>query len=171
MVSAEFEVEGILDFGVETDECRESPGLVALADVVPIDADVGVREAGVNVDDGHELKTLRELDDAPEKDSVGSVVGEGAVLIGADERTGEVSEKLVVVVEFAPGSRAHVAGDHGGVFEGLPAEHKEEFTVILTAGIVETELGGSLRGLGRVDEKFAEAVAELRTEPEEQVLA
>ena len=104
VVSAKFEVEGILYFGVETDECRESPGLVALAEVVPIDADVGVGEAGVNIDDGHELKTLRELDDAPEKDSVRSVVGEGAVLIGADEWTREVAEELVVVVEFAPGS-------------------------------------------------------------------
>ena len=74
-VSAEFEVEGILDFGVETDEGRESPCLVPLADVVPIDADVGVGEAGVNIDDGHELKSLRELDDAPEKDPVRSVVG------------------------------------------------------------------------------------------------
>jgi len=104
VVSAKFEIEGILDFGVETDECRESPGLVALANVVPIDADVGVGEAGVNIYDGHELKTLRELDDAPEKDSVRSVVGEGAVLIGADEWTREVAEELVVVVEFAPGS-------------------------------------------------------------------
>jgi len=92
-----------------------------------------------------ELKTLGELDDAPEKAPVGSVVGEGAVLIGADERTGQVAEELVVVVEFAPGSRADVAADHCGVFEGLPAEHKEEFAVALTAGIVETELGGSAR--------------------------
>ena len=84
VVSAEFEVEGILDFGVETDECRESPCLVPLADVVPIDADVGVGEAGVNIGDVHELQALRELDDAPEKDPVRSVVREGAVLIGAN---------------------------------------------------------------------------------------
>jgi len=43
--------------------------------------------------------------------------------------------------------------------------------VFLTPGIVETELGGSARGLGRVDEKFAEAVTEFRAESEEQVLA
>lgn len=85
-VAVELEVEGILDFGVEANEAGKSPGFVALADVIPVDTHVGVGEARVHVENGDELKTLGELDDAPEQDTVGSVVGKRAVLIGANER-------------------------------------------------------------------------------------
>lgn len=57
-VAVEFEVEWILDFGVNADEGRKSTRGVAFADVVPIHADVRVGKAGMNVDDGNELKAL-----------------------------------------------------------------------------------------------------------------
>ena len=82
-VAAEFEVEGILDLGVEADEGRESTGLVALADVVPIGADVRVGEAGVNIDDGNELKFLGSWMMPQKRTRLGASCG-GAVLIGAD---------------------------------------------------------------------------------------
>jgi len=55
-MTVELEVERVLDFGVEANERGEAAGFVALANVVLVDANVGVREAGVNVEDGNELK-------------------------------------------------------------------------------------------------------------------
>lgn len=63
---------------------------------------------------------------------------ERPVLIGADERVGDVAEELIVVVEFTEGARANVAGNHGGIFGGLPAKHQKEFAIALMAGIVKT---------------------------------
>ncbi len=103
-VAVEFEVEGILDFGVEAEEGGKASGFVALADILPVGADVGVGKSGMNVEDGNELKFFGELDDAPEEDAVGSVVRERAVLIGANEGIGNIAEELVVVVEIAPGA-------------------------------------------------------------------
>ena len=103
VVAVEFEVEGILDLGVDADEGGESTGFVACANVVPIDANVRIREAGVNINDGYELEALGELDNAPEEDAVGGVVRQRSVLIGADERIRNVAKELIVVVEFTVG--------------------------------------------------------------------
>jgi hypothetical protein len=81
-VSVEFEVERILDLCIDTDVCGKSTGFVAHAHVVPINSHAGVRKSGVNVNDGNELNPLREMDDAPEKDSIRGIVGQRTIDAG-----------------------------------------------------------------------------------------
>src|SRR3974390_910894 len=152
-MSFELEVEGILDFQVEASEGGKTSRFVALADEVPVGADVGGGETGGGVEDGNELKFVGQADDSPEENAVGRVARERAVLIRADEREGKIAEELVVVVEFAASVGAHVAAHDGGALGGIPAEHGEEFVVGLVAGVEELELGGG--GVDRVDEEFA----------------
>src|SRR5580692_1989899 len=194
---AEFKVEGILEFQIEAGESGKATGFIARASVIPVFIELGIGEAGVDVENGNELELVRQADDAPEENAIGSVTGKRAVLIGANERIGIVAEELVVVVEFTEGARADVAGNQAGAFGGIPAQHGEEFVIGLRAGVEELELGsGGLKwgrgggegkrqvpttiwrgencGTGRgdgVDEEFAVALAVLVAEAKEEILA
>lgn len=58
-VAAESKVEGIQNFGVESDIGGKSAGFVALADLVPVLAELRVREARVEIQNGNELQFPR----------------------------------------------------------------------------------------------------------------
>lgn len=141
-MTSEGEIERILKFQIEAGEGGKAAGLVAGADVVPVFVELGVGEAGVDVEDRDELEFVGKAYDAPQEDAVGGVTRKGTVLVGADERVRIVAEKLVVVVEVAEGTGADVAGNEAGAFGGIPAEHGEEFVVGLCAGVEELEFGG-----------------------------
>src|SRR5580704_54748 len=168
----EFEVEGVLQFQIEAGKSGKAAGFIASADVIPVFIEPGIREAGVDVENGNELEFVGEADHAPKENTIGSVTGKRAVLVGANERIGVVAEELIVVVQFTEGARANVAGDEAGALGGIPAEHGEKFVVGLRAGIEELELGG----LGPywsdgVDEEFAVALAVFVAQAEEEILA
>jgi hypothetical protein len=144
-MTAEFEIEGILELDIETHERGEAAGFVSLPDVVPIGVQLGMRESGVSVEDGHKLELVGQANNTPEQDTIGSVAGKRAVLVGADEGIRKVSEELVVVVEFTRSARTDVAADDGYTLGRSPTKHGEKFIIVLVAGIEELELSGLLR--------------------------
>jgi hypothetical protein len=150
-MTAKSEIERILEFEIEARKGGKTAGFVAGADVVPVFVELGIREAGVNVEDGNELEFVGEANDAPEEHAVRSVTGKRAILIGADDRVRIVAEELVVVVEVAEGAGVDVAGDEAGAFGGIPAKHGEKFVVGLRPGVEELEVGGG----GRLGKKVA----------------
>jgi len=167
----EFEVEGILEFQIEAGKSGKTAGFIAGADVIPVFIEPGIREAGVDVENGNELEFVGEADHAPKEDTIGSVTGKRAVLVGANERIGIVAEELIVVVEFTEGARANVASDEAGALGGIPAEHGEKFVVGLRAGIEELELGLEPCWSDGVDEELAVTLAVFIAQAEEEILA
>ena len=109
-VTVKREVDGVLKFGVESQEDWESPGLVFGTDKVPVFIQPRVGKARVHVEDRHKVELMGQADDVPEQATIGRIGRERAVLIWPDEGVGEVPEELVVVVELAASTRVNVAG-------------------------------------------------------------
>jgi len=126
-----------------------------------------MRKAGVDIEDGDEVELVGQGEDAPEEAAVGRIEGERAVLVLADQRSGEVSEELVVVVEVATGARPDVAAGDRGTLAELPANHGEEFLIALCASVEQLQLRS--RQLHGVDEKVAMALAAFVADAQQQV--
>jgi len=94
----EFEGEGVLEFEIEAGEGGKASSFIARADIIPILVKFGIREAGMGIQDGHELEFVGKANDAPEDNAVGSITRKRAVLIGSNKRIRIVAEELVVVI-------------------------------------------------------------------------
>src|SRR6476620_10640455 len=97
-------------------------------------------KTSVSVEDGNELKLVREFNDPPEQDAIRCVARERAVLVGTNERVRKIAEELVVVVELSPRARMNVADDQAGALVKVPSKHAQKFVVGLAPGIEQLQL-------------------------------
>ena len=134
-VTVKREVDGVLKFGVESQEDWESPSLVFRTDKVPVFIHPRVGKARVHVEDRHKVELVGQADDVPEQTAVRRIGRERAVLIWPDEGVGKVSEELVVVVELAASTRVNVAGKDRRSLVDSPTEHRKKLAVALPPGV------------------------------------
>lgn len=134
-VTVKGKVDGVLKLSVEGQEDWESPGLVFGADEVPVFIQPREGKARVHVEDRHKVKLMGQADHIPEQAAIGRIGRERAVLVGPDKRIGEVSEELVVVIEFAASTRVNVAGKYSRSLIDSPTEHRKKLAVALPPGV------------------------------------
>src|SRR5450755_1066955 len=118
-----FKVHRILKFSIECEKRWKTSCLIFCANIVPVLVEARIWEARMHIQDRHEVEFIRKADNVPEQAAVGCIRRQRTILVCADKRIREVSEELIIVVEFTLSIRMHVAGKHCGAFVDSPAQH------------------------------------------------